>query len=54
MSIDERRVAERNLFNELKQKRDKNSNNNDGQVAALYAINAVWIEKWKSFLKYKN
>jgi hypothetical protein len=54
MSLDERRVAEKNLFNEVKQKRDKNSSINDGQVAALYAINSVWIEKWRSFLKYKN
>ncbi len=54
MTIDERRIAEKNLFNELKQKKDRSGNMNEGQVAAVYAINSVWIEKWKNFLRYRN
>lgn len=53
MSLDQRRIYEKTRFNELKQIKESLINASDGTVA-LYAINALWIEKWKNFLRYKN
>jgi hypothetical protein len=49
MSLDQRRVYEKDRFNELKQIKSQGTD-----VAVYYAINGIWIEKWKSFVKHKN
>lgn len=52
MSLDERKKYERERFNQIKH--DKEGIVGSDNSLTFYAINSVWIEKWKNFIKFKG
>lgn len=52
MSLNERRIYERDQYSKLKENKASQLQS-DGSLVC-YAINSVWVSNWKNFLKYRN